>query len=363
MNYRRASAVALNYEVGDAPLSRPSAMNLTIQPTATGRNIWQRFLTSAPGAGLYHGFDWQRVLQRAYGLIFQVALLEQEREPIAGCLLARSHNPFSRRLIALPFSDYCPPLSLRGDTATVALLRALARQGERLEIRGVPAEPPWKTVSCFAHWTLDLSRPFGAIEKSMDRNFKRQVRRAVEAGVTVATGSSPSHAKRFYALHLETRQRLGLPAPPWRFLRHVQDIFSNGDRFEVCLATVGGRDVAGAVLLKDDERLHCKWSARRADMPAGATHLLFSNFCERYAGEFAMLDLGRTDVRNEGLSRYKRELGAVAIPLPYAFYPDAPGQISPEQPCGLARTLSRLWRHLPMRMTRAIGAAVYGYLS
>ena len=366
MNGSEASAIALNYEAGEVPAANPPVMRLSVRPAAECRDVWERLLARSPEAALYHSFEWQQVLRLAYGLNFQVAVLEEGRLPVAGCLLARSRNPFSRRLIALPFSDYCPPLSLRSDGAAAILLRALASRGAAdasFEIRGATAEPPWQTANCFAHWTLDLRRPFSVIEKSMDRNFKRQVRRAAESGVTVLRGSSLSHAKRFYALHLETRQRLGLPAPPWRFLHQVQQIFGRDDRFEVYLATVGGQDLAGAVLLKDGDRLHCKWSARRADAPIGATHLLFWSFCERYAGEFATLDLGRTDVRNEGLSRYKREIGAVASPLPYAFYPKMPTQVSSEHTTGFPRVLSSLWRRLPMPVTRAVGAAIYGYLS
>jgi len=339
---------------------------VTIRPIEECRSAWRELTDHSPRASLYHSFEWQRVLNRAYGLKFHVALLDNAGRLAAGALFAPASRPFSSRLIALPFSDYCPPLSVDGALAEKTLLRELvanSRSTGHFEIHGVSASAPWQIVDCFAHWTLDLQRPFAAIEKSMDRNFKRQTRRATESGVTVETGSSEAHAKRFYLLHLETRRRLGLPAPPWRFFRLVQEIFSERDRFEVYLAAADGKDVAAAVLLKDGSRLHCKWSARCANPPLGATHLLFSQFCEQYAGSFGTLDLGRTDVRNQGLNRFKRELGAVSNPLPYAFYPAASSLVSSEHTGGVAGIVSNVWRNLPMPIARVIGGAAYKYLS
>jgi hypothetical protein len=53
-----------------------------------------------------------------------------------------------------------------------------------LEIRGV-AGFAWHVVDHFQRWTLDLSRPFQAIERAADRETRRHVRRARAAGVTI----------------------------------------------------------------------------------------------------------------------------------------------------------------------------------
>jgi hypothetical protein len=342
------------------------ARRLSLVPFAQGGELWEALVTQARDASAYHGPQWRRILESAYGLSFRVALLEEEGVPAAGCILARTRNPFSRRLIALPFSDYCPPLALRPGASTV-LLDLLAAQlgaaGESCELRGTAAPAPWKVDHRFSHWALDLRGPAGAIEKTMDRNFRRQIRRAREAAITLSQGSAADYAKRFYALHLENRRRLGLPAPPWRFFRSAAEVMGGCGSFEVWLASGGGRDLGSVVLLKDRDRLHCKWSARTGDAPAGTMQLLFWEICARYAGEFETLDLGRTDDANDGLSRFKREMGAAPAPLPYAFYPNAPAQISSEHLTGPARALAAVWRRLPAAAARVIGAALYGYLA
>lgn len=97
--------------------------------------------------------------------------------------------------------------------------------------------------------------------------------------------------------------------------------------------------------------------------PAGINHLLFWSLIEEFAGKAASLDLGRADIRNEGLSRFKRELGATSEPLPYAFFPKGPHHASAEVLNGPRKILSRIWRRLPLPATRALGAAFYGYLA
>lgn len=343
-----------------------SAPRLSMLPLARGGELWEALVKQAPDSSVYHGPQWRRILELAYGLSFHVAILEEDGEPVAGCVLARTRNPFSRRLIALPFSDNCPPLAIRPG-ASIVLLDSLAMQlaaaGQSCELRGATAPAPWKVDHRFGHWTLGLRGPAAAVEKAMDRNFRRQIRRAREAAITLSQGSTADYAKRFYALHLENRRRLGLPAPPWRFFRLVTEVMGACGAFEVWLASAGGRDLGSVVLLKDRDRLHCKWSARSNDAPAGTMQLLFGGVCERYAGEFETLDLGRTDTANDGLSRFKREMGAKPAPLPYAFYPTAPAHISSEHLTGPARALAALWRRLPSRVARVIGAALYGYLA
>ena len=219
------------------PMSPP---RLSLLPMDSCREVWQALAHRCPQSSIYHELEWQRVLHSAYGLNFQAAVLEQDDYgPIAGCVFARARNPFSRRLIALPFSDYCAPLEVETG-GCAALLEALAARlsvaGEACELRGATAPAPWVVDDRFRHWKLDLGVGVKAVEQAMDRNFRRQIRRAREAGITVSYGASTDYARRFYRLHLENRRRLGLPAPPWRFFRLVAEILGASGRFEVWLA-------------------------------------------------------------------------------------------------------------------------------
>ncbi|HVA40544.1 MAG TPA: GNAT family N-acetyltransferase [Candidatus Binataceae bacterium] len=341
-------------------------LSVTIRPLDQALDQWNELIQASGNATLFHTPAWAQVLRRAYGFRVLAATIERRGKVLAGCLLARTRNPFERRFVGLPFSDSCPPLGIDED-ATAALMRGLAaepRLGGNLEIRGIRAPAPWQTIDYFEQWSIDLARPFAEIQRAADRNFRRQVKHAAAAAFKIETGDSAAMLSRFYAIQLETRRRLGVPPQPLRFFSRVRETFAQeAHGLEVWLASSAGRDQAVVVLLRDGPRLYAKWSARTAENAAGASHLLFSAILEHHAGKAASLDLGRTDSRNRGLTRFKAEMGATPAPLPYSYFPRTPRSASAEDPDRSTGALARIWRRLPLPVTRAVGAIAYGYLA
>jgi len=338
--------------------------DLCVRQFKTSRAIWNRLIDFAPSATIYHSDRWLDLLAQSYRLELSLATIERGSEISAACILARSRNPFAIRFVSLPFSDSCLPLA-RDDEAIRGLLESLTvdeRFRGGCELRGVKATQPWETLNVFANWTLNLEQPLSAIEKGLHGNFRRNLRRASSLHMSIERGSRAEHLERFYALQLETRRRLGVPPQPMRMYRLLRKLFPDGG-IDVWLASHEGRDAAGVIVLRYRDRVYYKWGARRISAPSGINHLLFWSLIEEFAGKAESFDLGRADIRNQGLSRFKRELGAASAPLPYAFFPKAPRHASAEVLSGPRKILSRVWRHLPLPATRALGAAFYGYLA
>lgn len=373
MNYQKGYAQGMNAMMwmnaagfdAAAPVSGAAFEPVRIVPLEQDEHRWRELAAVHPAATLYHGAAWLEVLRRSYGFQILVAMVERGGKIAAGCLLSSSKVPFAGRFIGLPFSDCAAPLAVDGEATGAMLdgLAAAARRHASFEIRGVAAAAPWQTVDCFRQWSIDIARPFSAIERGADRNFRRQVRRALAQGITVEAGDSAAMLRRFYRLQLETRRRLGVPPQPWRFFAQVHEVFAALGALEVWIATRDGRDLAGVVVLRDRDQLYAKWSARTSHGADGASHLVFFSMLERYAGNAALLDLGRTDARNAGLMRFKEEMGAASAALPYSYFPRAPRRPSAEETDRAAGALARVWRRLPLGFTRAIGAAAYGYFA
>ncbi len=342
---------------------REVATRFVLGPLEASRAAWTRFAGDHPDATLYHRAEWIELLRRAYGFEMLLAVVERDGEIRAACPLARSRRPFSRRLIALPFSDSCPPLGTNSE-AVHYLLDALMRRptpGTAYEIRGIEAGAPWETVGCFVNWRLDLQRPLKDIHSRLEVNFRRNLRRAPHS-VQVERGADIQYLKRFYELQLDSRRRFGLPAQPWRFFELAHALFAPAN-LDIWVARENGEDAATAVFLNDGGVVHYKWGARRPGCHSSANHLLFWNAIQEFASRARVLDLGRTDVRNSGLMRFKKALGAVASPLPYSFFPSAPGIVSVEAPGAMQRACSALWRRLPRSVSRLVGSAIYGYFA
>jgi hypothetical protein len=347
------------------PLKTPDGGELRFAPFTTDGEQWLQFVEQTPGATLYHRRTWLDLLRAAHGINLQVATLEYGSEPVAGCLFARPARPFARRLISLPDSERCGPLA-RDEEARNAFLRALAshpRARGGFEIHGVADPPaPWQTVDTFSQWNVEMQRPVEKLHQGLDRDVRRNMRHAIEAGISVDHGSSIEHLRRFYRLHLDTRRRLGLPPRPFRYFKLVHQIFSPTGALSVWIARLRGSDLAGLLMLLDGETLYAKMNARSLDCPNGANHLMFVTAMDEFAGRVRNWDLGRVDTRNRGLRDFKKRLGATSTPLPYAYFPRVPRNISSEVLTGPTQILSQAWRRLPLWTTRVLGTVVYGFL-
>jgi hypothetical protein len=358
-------AVARNPIAAGPPVASDSdGATFAFVPYGVARADWVRLLRRNPAeARLYHRERWIEALRNAYRFEFFVALLRVGFETRAGCLFALSQTPFSRRFVALPFSDSCHPLAL-DEGAGRALPAMLAGEDARAyELRGVALPCPWRTVDCFVNWELDLARPPAKLYRGLSENVRRNIVKARREGITIECGRDPAHLSRFRALHDESRRRQGLPSQPAKFFQSLWELSRANDEAEVWLASRGGRDLASVLVLLDGDIAYYKWSARAAGETQGAGHLLAWSIVEALAMKRQVLDLGRTDVRNHGLSRFKHGLGAISSPLPYSFLPSAPYEISPEILSGVRLLLARVWRHLPSAVCRALGGIIYRYLS
>jgi hypothetical protein len=334
---------------------------LHLVPFAERRQAWERVVEAAPNASLYHRPQWLDLLSRSYGFKLYFAGVGDSDSPSAACVLAKPANPFAGRLVALPCSDFCPPLEV-DSASTTSLLKILAdsRATRGFELRGVSALPPWHTVDTYALWTLNLDVSLAALERGFHSSFYRRLRQARRAAIKVERGRSLAHLKRFYRLYELGRRRLGVPAQPMRFFHLAREIF--GERLEIWLASHNGRDLVTDMILHDGSVVYYRWNARRLDAPPGAGHLLLWNTFEEFVGQRALADFGRTDVRNRGLVAFKAAMGARARPLPYAFFPKAPASVSAEVMEGPTYLLSRLWRRLPLGVVRKLSAVLYRYL-
>jgi hypothetical protein len=223
-----------------AKLAPPEGGQLVVRPWAACRPAWRDLATRANGATLYHDDRWLSLLEQVYGFKIVVAGIHSRSGLGAACLLARTKNPFKARLVGLPFSDTCPPLP--ADSALMPLLgdaltaEPMPRGG--CEIRGLALPDPWQVVNCFGEWSVDLTRPIAELSRATASHFRRQVRRAVENGLSVRCGSSIDDLYGFYQLMAETRHRKGLPVQSLRFFKRAHELFSPIGDIEIL---VGGR--------------------------------------------------------------------------------------------------------------------------
>jgi CelD/BcsL family acetyltransferase involved in cellulose biosynthesis len=304
------------------------------------------------------------LLHKSYGFS-PLALVTTDRaggEITAGLPFLEVGTRFGRRrLVALPFTDRCEPLATSGADYTERLAEFRRQNGNpqievRSEVGNIAAD-----ARLVGEWhTLSLDRSLEEIRTGFRRVHRQNIRIAERADVEIRFGASGDDMETFYALHLVTRRRLGVPIQPRRFFNSLlRDLLAAGKGF-VASAYWHGVPIASNVYLTHNRSIINKFAAldRRYSARCG-NHLLTWEVIQRAKTEgYGILDWGRTDLGNEGLSRFKDGWGGERRPLMYSYWGSRPDRAS----VGFVReAIGATIRNSPMWVCQVFGEALYKY--
>ncbi len=332
---------------------------------------WPAFLEAAADASVFHHPAWLGLVARHYRYrMMSLCVVDDAGEIVAGIPLARVQSRLTgNRLVAIPFSDVCPPAQ-RADadaSARAALAGALAAEHQRtgldVEVRArLEGIDDAHVIDSFLMHRLALEPDADAV---LSRASKSQVRRAINKarreGVVAEPATNREALEAFYELHAQTRRRQAVPVQPKGFILGFEELFARG-LGHVMLSSHDGRPIAAAVFLQFGTTLTYKYGASDGRfLELRPNHVLFAEAirlgCEAGMTE---LDFGRTDTGNEGLARFKRSWGAEEESLAYTYLADAPPR---SREHGLAaRAIAAAIRRGPKGTGRVIGTALYRHV-
>lgn len=328
---------------------------------------WQSFVVSQGDALSFHHPAWAELLADCYGYrAFAVALPAGDDGLAAGTPFLEAADPFrGRRWISLPFTDECPLLADSDDSGVLAA--ALHRAGrdarvKTLELRTrVPGAAGTEYVAGVMH-ELALEADAGAVyERLHPSQVRRNIRRAEREGVRVRRAERALDVvDTYYALHLRTRRRLGVPPQPRRFFRLLWERMLERDLGFALLAYLDTTPIAGAVFLSWNGSLTYKFGASNADQwNLRPNHAIFWDAI-RWACEhdFRMLHFGRSRFEDVGLRAFKRSWGAEERPL---VYTSLIGSASHVRLTRASRAAAAVFRHAPLWISHGVGTALYRY--
>jgi FemAB-related protein (PEP-CTERM system-associated) len=332
---------------------------------AASEFAWADFVARRQDATFFHELPWKRAVQSAFGHEphYLIACRGSAAVGVLPMFLIKSVLA-GRILISLPYATYGGALA-DDDEARATLLNEARRRcrvlGARLlELRSITAgDPTLPARRSHAMFQKSLPSNVGDVADMLPRKARAAARRALEKhALTVDFGTNL--VEEVWRLYARSMRRLASPNYPLRFFRAILD--AAGPKGAVAqLVRCGSVPVAGLLTF-----LH-----RRTVMPYfvgvderrdiyGLSQFLYArsmqwgvqNGYERY-------DFGRTRFDNPGPFEFKRLCGFEPRALEYQDY-TPPGRqapdLSPTSPrWALAR---RIWRRLPLPITRPLGAAV-----
>ena len=356
---------------------------------------WDARLTVVPSPSFFHGVAWARVLRETYG--FQPVYFTLSHHPAdSGASLLPNDKPASpaslprhhplefhallpvmevnswltgRRGVSLPFTDECAPLCADADSFRrlfqEVLEHARARSWNYLECRG---GKPWfanapASTSFYGH-QLDLNAGETALWARVGGAVRRAVRKAEQSGLTVEFSQDLDAVRAFFGLLCRTRKRHGLPVQPFRFFESIHRHVLSLDQGWVVLARHGQVPVAGAVFFHFGKTVIYKFGAsNEAFQHLRPNNLVMWEAIRWHARRgFGVLDFGRTSLENEGLRRFKLGWGTRERRIDYFRYdPRKAGFVTARD--ASSGWHNRIFKTLPIPLSRLIGAALYRHVA
>jgi hypothetical protein len=322
---------------------------------------WDSLLIRRPDFSFFHGAAWSRVLADSYG--FRPFWQATEK-----CLLPVMEVDSwltGRRGVALPFTDFCPPLAgseeeFRPLFQSVTEL-GRARGWKSIELRGGRGflrEAP-ASLAYYGH-RVDLAADEARLFERMDGSARQAVRKAEKDGVTVEVSQSAEAMQEFYKLQCLTRKRHGLPPQPLHFFLNIHRHILSQNQGIIVLAARKGLRIAAAVYFFLGGRAIYKYGASDYRQQQSRANNLLMWEAMKWLGRNGntSLHLGKTSLANEGLRKFKMTLGAVEESVEYVKLNLRTNRFEVETD-EVAGWHNHVFRALPAGLSRRAGELLY----
>jgi hypothetical protein len=329
---------------------------------------WVDYAAAMPAANIFHHPAWISLVADCYGYRpFILALTDRDGRIRAGLPITEVRSLLTgRRWVSLPFTDYCPPLcrdedALRDLTDVLIDLHRSDRV-PRTEVRWkLDDVEPLHFDSHYVLQTTDLCPDPDGLYDQFSHTTRKNIKRAKKREVCIRRGEKLEDIRLFYQLHTETRRRHGVPVQPWRYFRMLHERIVRPGLGFVLLAHKGGTCWAGAVFLHWGDTLTCKYSASLEDTERLRCNNLVFWTAMRWGCEngYAVFDMGRSNVENEGLRRYKRGWAASETPLTYSILSSGEGRPTDG---ALMSAMEAVVRRSPEWVCRVAGELLYRHV-
>jgi CelD/BcsL family acetyltransferase involved in cellulose biosynthesis len=303
---------------------------------------WKTLIEWHPDASIFHRVGWLEALKSSYGYTPFALTTSAPGSPLMdGLPLCKIRSPLTgRRLVSVPFSDHCQPL-VSDPQALNAFIHTLTEhittiRQKYFEIRPiiyVGGEGAGLAISNTYHLhRLDLRPPLELLFKQFDKSsVQRKIRRAERESLRYEEGSSEELLNFFYKLMIITRRRLGLPPQPLKWFRALISFL--GPDLKIRVAFKDDTAIAGILTIAYKKTLVYKYgcSDMRYSNLGGNALVFWHAIQDAKALGMEELDMGRSDLENEGLAVFKEHWGAQRGTLSYWRYPAQAAKPGPER--------------------------------
>lgn len=270
---------------------------------------------------------------------------------------------FGRFLVSLPYVNSAGVVA-RDEQAAGALIDRAVALADQLDVRYLelrhehPIEHPalGARVATKVHMRLRLPGSTEDLWKSFKPKVRNQIRKGENSRLSVHWGGHEILGD-FYSVFARNMRDLGTPVFSRAVFRNILSEFPR--EAELCLLKADRRPVAAALLVHGDgcTQVPSASSLRRYN-PTNANMLMYWHLlCRAIERGQDVFDFGRSS-RDSGTFRFKKQWGASPEPAVWQYYVRK-GHVADMRPeGGKYDRMIRLWRRLPVWLTRFLGPPI-----
>lgn len=321
---------------------------------------------------MFHSSAWLEALRRTYGYRAVALTTSPPGRSLENALVLCHVKSWltGRRLVSVPFADHCTPLVDSAEDLDCLLSRVKTEYGgarkRYIELRSV--DGPLQNRAGFAESSrfflhrLDLRPSLDALMQRLHPScIRRRLIRAMREKFVYEEGRTEPILRNFYQLALLTRRRQNLPPQPLAWFRNL--ISCLGEHLKIRLLFHSGQPAAGILTIRYQRTMIYKYGFSDARYHRlGSMQLLLWKAIEEAKKEgLTEFDMGRSDLTNDGLARFKDRWGCSRSLLTHLCYPAERLRLDPDdRKVRIARLLFGL---APDRVLVTAGNLLYRHMA
>lgn len=338
--------------------------------TPADHQAWDEYVESHPGGTIFHTRSWQDAVAGSFGhreMSLVAASAVNGAERIGGILplFLISSRIFGRFLVSVPFAELGGPLS-GSQKIALDLTRAAGeltrKQGlDYLELRNKESLPDLPVKELYYGFQREILPELDDNLKAIPRKSRRMVRQGIKNQLQASTGHHL--LPRFYHLLARNFRLLGTPVFSCAWFEHLLNSFGN-KALVMLVQDREGMDIAGVLSFFYRDRVLPYYAGSLIEYRNLAPNDFMYWKLMEYAWEngYKVFDFGRSK-QDTGSYSFKTHWGFEPRPLFYQYLLHKKQEIPNISPTNPKYKMQiKIWRRIPLSLTRFIGPRISKYL-
>lgn len=326
--------------------------------SSADKTRWDDFVQDCPQATFFHRAGWQRVIEEAFGhrTWFYFAERDGHIEGVLPLAQVKSRL-FGNSLMSLPFCVYGGVAAMTDEAASrlteTAVALAESLNVDALEMRNLERQQSdWKHKDLYVTFRKHIDPDPEENMKNIPRKQRAMVRKGIQAGMISQWDNG---IQRFYDAYSQSVHALGTPVFSRRYFQLLCDEFARDCR--VLTITKDDRTVASVLNFYFRKEVLPYYGGGTVEARGlKGNDFMYWELMRRSAEEgIEIFDYGRSK-QGAGSYSFKKNWGFEPQPLYYEYHlvrANHVPEVNPNNP--KYQTFIKLWRKLPLTMTKWLG--------